>query len=61
MTLVSTLLNNTKGIGKSCLLRRLTTNNFSANHDVTVGVDFGSIMVKVEDDLYKLQIWDTAG
>jgi GTPase SAR1 family protein len=30
-------------------------------HDVTVGVDFGSYLIRVEDVLYKLQIWDTAG
>lgn len=42
------------GIGKSCLLKRLTTSKFNADHDVTVGVDFGSYMVKVEDVLFKL-------
>ena len=37
------------------------SNKFTEDHDVTVGVDFGSYMVRVEGNLYKLQIWDTAG
>lgn len=49
------------GIGKSCLLKRLMSNKFSDDHDVTVGVDFGSYMIRVEGVLFKLQIWDTAG
>uniref|UniRef100_A0A7S3CI38 Uncharacterized protein n=1 Tax=Strombidium rassoulzadegani TaxID=1082188 RepID=A0A7S3CI38_9SPIT len=31
------------------------------DHDVTVGVEFGSYMIKVEDKILKLQVWDTAG
>jgi small GTP-binding protein len=37
------------------------SNKFTEDHDVTVGVDFGSYMIRVEGVLYKLQIWDTAG
>jgi Ras-related protein Rab-2A len=49
------------GIGKSCVLKRLVENDFREDHDVTVGVEFGSFMVKIEDKVLKLQIWDTAG
>jgi small GTP-binding protein len=28
---------------------------------VTVGVEFGSFLIKIEDKILKLQIWDTAG
>lgn len=50
------------GIGKSCILRRLVDNEYRGDdHDVTVGVEFGSYLIKVEDQVYKLQIWDTAG
>ncbi|TNV76096.1 hypothetical protein FGO68_gene8176 [Halteria grandinella] len=34
---------------------------FKDEHDVTVGVEFGSFMVRIEDRVVKLQIWDTAG
>lgn len=49
------------GIGKSCVLKRLVDNEFKEDHDVTVGVEFGSFMIKIEDKILKLQIWDTAG
>jgi Ras-related protein Rab-2A len=49
------------GIGKSCVLKRLVENDFKEDHDVTVGVEFGSYLIKIEDKILKLQIWDTAG
>ena len=48
-------------VGKSCLLHRLTTNEFIEDHEVTVGVEFGTLMVKLDAQVFKLQIWDTAG
>jgi GTPase SAR1 family protein len=33
-------------VGKSCLLHRLTTNEFIEDHEVTVGVEFGTLLVK---------------
>ena len=49
------------GVGKSCILTRLTKDKFDTEHNVTVGVDFGSCCIKVEESFLKLQIWDTAG
>jgi Ras-related protein Rab-2A len=43
------------------VLKRLVENEFKEDHDVTVGVEFGSYLIKVEDKILKLQIWDTAG
>ena len=43
------------------MLTRLTKDCFDTEHNVTVGVDFGSCLIKVEDTILKLQIWDTAG
>ena len=48
-------------VGKSCLLHRLTNNEFLTDHEVTVGVEFGTLLVKLEQQVLKLQIWDTAG
>jgi GTPase SAR1 family protein len=42
------------GIGKSCVLKRLVENEFKDAHDVTVGVEFGSFMIKIEDKVLKL-------
>ena len=49
------------GVGKSCLMHRVTTNEFMEEHDVTVGVEFGTLLLKIDDIRVKLQIWDTAG
>lgn len=48
-------------MGKSCLLLRFTDNRFKADHDITIGVEFGAKNIKVRKNLIKLQIWDTAG
>lgn len=48
-------------VGKSCLMQRVTTNEFVEDHEVTVGVEFGTLIVRLEDQIFKVQIWDTAG
>ena len=42
------------GIGKSCVLKRLVENDFKEEHDVTVGVEFGAFLIRVEDKVLKL-------
>ncbi|CAI2379365.1 unnamed protein product [Moneuplotes crassus] len=49
------------GVGKSCLLSRIMDNTFKEEHNVTIGVEFGCFIVKVNKSVIKLQIWDTAG
>lgn len=34
---------------------------FKVEHQVTIGVEFGSFVIKLDDKIVKLQIWDTAG
>ena len=47
------------GVGKSCLMKRVMDNEFKTEHQVTIGVEFGSFGIKVDDKIIKLQIWDT--
>ena len=49
------------GVGKTCLMQRYMTGNFSADYRTTVGADFLSTKLKVDEVTYNLQIWDTAG
>jgi Ras-related protein Rab-2A len=49
------------GVGKSCLLLQFTDKRFQHVHDLTIGVEFGSRMVTIDNKQIKLQIWDTAG
>lgn len=48
-----------------CLLfhrgSQFTSRKFTPIHDLTIGVEFGSRVVTVENKNVKLQIWDTAG
>ena len=53
-------LTNT-GVGKSCLLLQFTDQRFRQQHDLTIGVEFGSRTIEINDKKIKLQIWDTAG
>jgi Ras-related protein Rab-2A len=47
------------GVGKSCLLLQFTDKRFQPVHDLTIGVEFGARMIKIDEKNIKLQIWDT--
>mmetsp|Transcript_22028 Transcript_22028/g.32748 ORF Transcript_22028/g.32748 Transcript_22028/m.32748 type:complete len:207 (+) Transcript_22028:887-1507(+) len=49
------------GVGKSCLLLQFTDKRFQPVHDLTIGVEFGSRTISIDENQIKLQIWDTAG
>ncbi|KAJ7948707.1 Ras-related protein like [Quillaja saponaria] len=49
------------GVGKSNLLSRFTRNEFSLDSKSTIGVEFATRSIQVDDKIVKAQIWDTAG
>ena len=49
------------GVGKSCLTNRATTNLLEDAYRATVGFEFLSFNVKMDEKVIKLQIWDTCG
>ncbi|XP_049361231.1 ras-related protein RABA1f-like [Solanum verrucosum] len=49
------------GVGKSNLLSRFTKNEFSQESKSTIGVEFATRTIHVDDKIIKAQIWDTAG
>lgn len=49
------------GVGKTCILRRFVENQFVSNHLATIGIDFKSKIINVNNQPVKLKIWDTAG
>jgi small GTP-binding protein len=49
------------GVGKTNILSRYINNEFSLATQSTVGVEFGSKILKKNGKAIKLQIWDTAG
>lgn len=48
-------------VGKTCLMSRFVKDNFNFDTYCTIGVEFLEKDVLVKDNVYKLQIWDTAG
>ena len=49
------------GVGKSNILGRYLRNEFREDTKATIGVEFGSKKMVIENVTIKLQIWDTAG
>lgn len=47
------------GVGKSCLLLQFTDKRFRTQHDLTIGVEFGARPIEINNQVIKLQIWDT--
>eukprot|EP00767_Chilomastix_cuspidata_P002467 gnl/Chilomastix_cuspidata/2593.p1 GENE.gnl/Chilomastix_cuspidata/2593~~gnl/Chilomastix_cuspidata/2593.p1 ORF type:complete len:210 (-),score=73.80 gnl/Chilomastix_cuspidata/2593:291-920(-) len=48
-------------VGKTCILERYTNDSFTETTMTTVGIDFHTSEVTVDDTPVSLQIWDTAG
>ncbi|GAC93003.1 hypothetical protein PHSY_000564 [Pseudozyma hubeiensis SY62] len=49
-------------VGKSSLLVRLTDDRFLTSPDPTIGVEFGSHLIRLDNgETVKVQVWDTAG
>ena len=48
-------------VGKSCLTTKAVKNNFEEYYQATVGFEFLTFNMKVNDNVIKLQIWDTCG
>lgn len=42
------------GVGKSCLLARLIQDVFKNEYNVTIGVEFGNFIMKIDNRLVKL-------
>ena len=49
------------GVGKSNILLRYTRDKFNEEFQSTIGVEFGVKNLQIEDKIYRVQIWDTAG
>jgi len=49
------------GVGKTALLNKYVNGKFIEEHKATIGADFLTKEISVDDKLITLQIWDTAG
>ena len=49
------------GVGKSSIATRIACNTFTPLSDATIGASFFSKIIEKETQMYKFNIWDTAG
>ncbi len=49
------------GVGKSCLTTQAVRNNFEEFYQATVGFEFLTFNLRINNNVVKLQIWDTCG
>lgn len=50
-----------QGVGKTSLITRFMYDTFDDNYQATIGIDFLSKTVYLDDRTIRLQLWDTAG
>lgn len=49
------------GVGKTSLMHRYVNNKYSQQYKATIGADFLTKEVNVDDKVATMQVWDTAG
>ena len=50
------VLTGDSGVGKSCLLSRFTRNEFDTESKSTIGVEFATRSIKLDDKIVKAQV-----
>ena len=48
-------------VGKSNLLLRYAHGQFKPEYQLTIGVEFGAKNIQINNEIFRIQIWDTAG
>jgi len=59
--LLKVIILGDSGVGKTSLMNQYVHKKFSASYKATIGADFLTKEVMIDDKLVTLQIWDTAG
>ena len=49
------------GVGKTNIIHRFVKGEFKNEYHLTLGMDFSSYNLELDDKLFTLQLWDTAG
>jgi len=59
--LLKVIILGDSGVGKTSLMNQYVSRKFSSHYKATIGADFLTKEVMVDDKLVTMQIWDTAG
>ncbi|KAJ3695022.1 hypothetical protein LUZ60_000399 [Juncus effusus] len=60
-TLLKVIVLGDSGVGKTSLMNQYVNNKFSQQYKATIGADFLTKEILIDDRIVTLQIWDTAG
>ncbi|KAJ0971313.1 hypothetical protein J5N97_019272 [Dioscorea zingiberensis] len=60
-TLLKVIVLGDSGVGKTSLMNQYVHKKFSQQYKATIGADFVTKELQIDDKLVTLQIWDTAG
>ena len=61
LTIPQVIILGDSGVGKTSLMNQYVNKKFSASYKATIGADFLTKEVLVDDRLVTMQLWDTAG
>lgn len=59
--LLKVIILGDSGVGKTALMNQYVSKRFSSAYKATIGADFLTKEIMIDDKLVTLQIWDTAG
>ena len=59
--LINPMIIGDSKVGKTCIHSKYTKNKFSDNYKATIGADFGSKEIELDDKKVIIQLWDSAG
>ncbi|GKV32472.1 hypothetical protein SLEP1_g41076 [Rubroshorea leprosula] len=60
-TLLKVIVLGDSGVGKTSLMNQYVHKKFSQQYKATIGADFVTKELQIDDRLVTLQVWDTAG
>ena len=60
-TLLKVIILGDSGVGKTSLMNQYVNNKFSHSYKATIGADFLTREILINNQLVTLQLWDTAG
>ena len=59
--LLKVIILGESGVGKTSLMKQYVNKRFSQQYKATIGADFLTKEIMIDDQLVTIQIWDTAG
>lgn len=59
--LLKVIILGDSGVGKTSLMNKFVNDKFSKQYKATIGADFLTKEILIDDKLITMQIWDTAG